>query len=203
MTNLGNTINGAWDAGGDPRAVRPIIFINNSPICQFDANGLTSNYTSLDFQVSATGFYVFTMAPTTAYDSMGYIVINPFNPGVCGSGTWVVGDDDNGPTTFEPMMSTNLTAGVTYTLISTLYSGSSITLTNTFQWNVTGPGTISGVVGGTVEWYTAASGGVPIGTGTPFNPVGVSGSGLTNTNTPGTYPFYAACPNNPNVPLGC
>ncbi len=199
LSNLGNTINGAWDAGGDPRATRPIIFIANSPICQFDGAGLTSNYTSLDFQVSATGFYVFTMAPTTAYDGMGYIVINPFNPGVCGSGTWVVGDDDSGPTTFEPMMSTTLTAGVTYTLISTLYSGSSITLTNTFQWNVTGPGTISGVVGGTVEWYTAASGGVPIGTGTPFNPVGVSGSGLTNTNTPGTYPFYAACPNNSGV----
>ena len=199
LTNLGSTVNGAWDALGDPRAIRPLIFIANSPICQFDGAGLTSNYTSLDFQVSATGFYVFTMAPTTAYDSMGYIVINPFNPGVCGSGTWVVGDDDSGPTTFEPMMSTTLTAGVTYTLISTLYSGSSITLTNTFQWNVSGPGTISGVVGGTVEWYTAASGGLPIGTGTPFNPVGVSGSGLTNTNTPGTYPFYAACPNNPNV----
>ncbi|MBK8600712.1 MAG: fibronectin type III domain-containing protein [Flavobacterium sp.] len=199
LTNLGNTINGAWDAGGDPRAIRPIIFIANSPICQFDGAGLTSNYTSLDFQVSATGFYTFTMAPTTAYDAMGYIVINPFNPGVCGSGTWVVGDDDSGPTTFEPLMSTTLTAGVTYTLISTLYAGSSITLTNTFQWNVTGPGTISGVVGGTVEWYTGPTGGVPIGTGTPFNPVGVSGSGLTNTNTPGTYPYYAACPNNPNV----
>jgi hypothetical protein len=199
LTNLGNTISGGWDAGGDPRAIRPIIFIDNSPICQFDANGLTSNYTSLDFQVSATGFYVFTMAPTTAYDSMGYIVVNPFNPGVCGSGTWVVGDDDSGPTTFEPMLSTNLTAGVTYTLISTLYSGTSITLTNTFQWDVTGPGTISGVVGGTVEWYNTATGGLPIGTGTPFNPVGVSGSGLTNTNTPGTYPYYAACPNNPTV----
>ena len=199
LSNLGNTINGAWDAGGDPRAIRPIIFIANSPTCQFDGAGLTSNYTSLDFQVSATGFYTFTMAATTAYDSMGYIVINPFNPGVCGSGTWVVGDDDSGPTTFEPMLSSTLNAGVTYTLISTLYSGSSITLTNTFQWNVTGPGTISGVVGGTVEWYTAASGGIPIGTGTPFNPVGVSGSGLSNSNTPGTYPFYAACPNNPNV----
>ncbi|NHM06534.1 T9SS type A sorting domain-containing protein [Flavobacterium sp. CYK-4] len=199
LTNLGNTINGAWDATGDPRAIRPIIFMANSSICEFDGNGLTANYTSMDFQVSATGFYTFTMAATTAYDGMGYIVINPFNPGYCGSGTWIVGDDDSGPTTYEPMMSATLNAGVTYTLISTLYSGSSITLTNTFQWNVTGPGTISGVVGGTVEWYTAASGGIPIGTGTPFNPVGVSGSGLTNTNSPGTYPFYAACPNNPTV----
>lgn len=199
LTNLGNTINGAWDATGDPRAVRPVIFIANSPICQFDGAGLTSNYTSMDFQVSTTGLYTFTMAPTTAYDAMGYIVINPFSPGSCASGTWIVGDDDSGPTTFEPMMSTTLNAGVTYTLISTLYSGTNILLTNTFQWNVTGPGTISGVVGGTVEWYTAASGGLPIGTGTPFNPVGVTGSGLTNTNTSGTYTFYAACPNNPTV----
>ncbi|MBS7786512.1 fibronectin type III domain-containing protein [Flavobacterium sp. CYK-55] len=199
LMNLGNTINGSWDATSDPRAIRPIIFMNNSTTCEFDPANLTANYTSMDFQVSTTGTYVFTMAPTTAYDSMGYIVINPFNPGVCGSGTWVVGDDDSGPTTFEPQMTTTLTAGITYTLISTLYAASSILVTNTFQWNVTGPGTISGVVGGSVEWYTAASGGVPIGTGTPFNPVGVTGSGLTNTNTPGTYTYYAACPNNPNV----
>ncbi len=199
LTNLGNTINGGWDATTDPRAVRPLIFLANSPTCAFDPSNLTANYASMDFQVSTTGSYTFTMAPTTAYDSMGYIVINPFNPGVCGSGTWVVGDDDSGPTTFEPQMTATLTAGVTYTLISTLYAASSVLVTNTFQWNVTGPGTISGVIGGSVEWYTAASGGVPIGTGTPFNPVGVAGSGLTNTSTPGTYTFYAACPNNPNV----
>lgn len=199
LSNLGNTINGAWDATGDPRAIRPVIFIANSPICQFDGGGLTSNYTSLDFQVSTTGFYTFTMAPTTAYDGMGYIVINPFTPGFCGSGTWIVGDDDSGPTTFEPQMSATLTAGTTYTLISTLYAGSNITLTNTFQWDVVGPGTISAVIGGSVEWYTVASGGTPIGTGTPFNPVGTPGSGLTNTNTPGTYTYYAACPNNPTV----
>lgn len=199
LMNLGNTINGGWDATTDPRAVRPLIFLANSTTCAFDPSNLTANYASMDFQVSTTGSYTFTMAATTAYDAMGYIVINPFNPGVCGSGTWIVGDDDSGPTTFEPQMTATLTAGITYTLISTLYAASSVLVTNTFQWNVTGPGTISGVVGGSVEWYTAASGGVPIGTGTPFNPVGVAGSGLTNTSTPGTYTFYAACPNNPNV----
>jgi len=201
LVNLGTTINGGWDAGSDPRAIRPIIFIANSPTCQFDGTGLTSNYTAVDFQVSVTGNYVFTMAPTTAYDAMGYIVIKPFNPGVCGSGTWVVGDDDSGPTTFEPEMNATLTAGVTYTLISTLYSGSNITLTNTFQWNVTAPpgGYISGVTAGAIQWYTTASGGTPIGTGTPFNPVGAAGSGLTDTNTPGTTTFYAACPSNPSV----
>ena len=201
LNNLGTTINGGWDANVDPRAIRPIIFLANSPTCQFDGAGLTSNYAAQDFQVNITGNYVFTMAPTTAYDSMGYIVVNPFNPGVCGSGTWVVGDDDSGPTAFEPQMNAILTAGVTYTLISTLYSGANILLTNTFQWNVTAPpgGFISGVSSGAIQWYTTPNGGTAIGTGTPFNPVGVPGSGLTNTNTPGTTTYYAACPSNPSL----
>jgi hypothetical protein len=45
----------------------------------------------------------------------------------------------------------------------------------------------------TLNWFATATGGSSIGTGTPFNPVGVSGSGLTNTNTPGVYTYYAAC----------
>lgn len=43
----------------------------------------------------------------------------------------------------------------------------------------------------TLDWYNA--GGVKIGSGTPFNPVGVSNSGLPNTNSPGTTTYYAAC----------
>ncbi len=201
LSNLGTTINGGWDQGSDPRAIRPIIFMTNATGCQFDGAGLTSNYTSLDFQVSVTGSYVFTMANTAAYDAMGYIVINPFTPGSCGSGTWITGDDDSGPTALEPQLTATLTAGITYTLISTLYSGTSILLTNTYQWNVTAPpgGYISGVIGGSIQWYTAATGGLPIGTGTPFNPVGVTGSGIPNTNTPGTTTFYAACPSNPTI----
>jgi hypothetical protein len=58
----------------------------------------------------------------------------------------------------------------------------------------------------TLEWYTTASGGTPVQTGTPFNPVGdaeviAAGapySSLTNSNTPGTYTFYAACSSVPN-----
>jgi hypothetical protein len=46
---------------------------------------------------------------------------------------------------------------------------------------------------GILNWYTVASGGTAIGTGSPFNPVGVANSGLANTNTPGTYTFYAEC----------
>ena len=46
---------------------------------------------------------------------------------------------------------------------------------------------------GVLNWFTTVSGGTPIGSGSPFNPVGVANSGLANTNTPGTYTFYAEC----------
>lgn len=46
---------------------------------------------------------------------------------------------------------------------------------------------------GDVRWYTVSSGGSPIGTGASFNPVGVAGSPLADTNTPGSTTFYAEC----------
>ena len=57
--------------------------------------------------------------------------------------------------------------------------------------------TSSFVCSGSLQWYTAASGGSSIGTGTSFNPVGVAGSGLTNTNTAGTTTYYLACSSSP------
>ena len=49
----------------------------------------------------------------------------------------------------------------------------------------------------TLDWYTAPSGGTKIGSGTPFNPVGVASSGLVETNTPGTTTYYAECSTSP------
>ena len=57
--------------------------------------------------------------------------------------------------------------------------------------------TVSYQVDGVVNWYTASSGGVLLGSGSPFNPVGVSGSGLGDTNTPGITTFYAECSTQP------
>jgi len=48
---------------------------------------------------------------------------------------------------------------------------------------------------GSIQWYTTAAAGSVIGTGSPFNPVGVAGSGLANTATTGTTTYYAACSN--------
>lgn len=52
---------------------------------------------------------------------------------------------------------------------------------------------------GSLNWYTVASGGTPIGSGYSFNPVGVANSGLADTQTPGTTTFYAECA----VATGC
>jgi hypothetical protein len=57
--------------------------------------------------------------------------------------------------------------------------------------------TVTYSVPGSINWYTVASGGTSIGSGTSFNPVGVTGSGLANTNTAGTTTYYAECSSNP------
>ena len=49
---------------------------------------------------------------------------------------------------------------------------------------------------GATNWFTEPSGGTSFGSGNPFNPVG-GGSDLLNTNTPGTYTFYAECSSTP------
>jgi hypothetical protein len=45
-----------------------------------------------------------------------------------------------------------------------------------------------------VNWYLEPTGS-PIFTGSSFNPISVSGSGLSDTNTSGTTTFYAECSN--------
>ena len=60
-----------------------------------------------------------------------------------------------------------------------------INLTVTYQLN------------GVLNWYDSAIDGTLIGTGSPFNPVGVSGSGIPDNTATGKYTFYAECSNVP------
>lgn len=200
FTNAGTTISGSWNASTDPIAVQPVIFLPNSTTCEFDPDGNTWNYTSTTFMVNVTGTYTFQMTANTNYDGMGYIYTGPFVPGVCpGTGTWIVGDDDSGPSSLEPLMTANLVAGVEYVLITTCFSYSSGTITDSYVWNITAPpgGQLTTIQPGTLQWYTVPSGGTPIGTGSPFNPVGVAGSGIASNSSVGSYTYYAACSNNP------
>ena len=57
--------------------------------------------------------------------------------------------------------------------------------------------TVTAIVNGVINWYTSATGGTPFGSGAPFNPAGVAGSGLPNTSVPGTYQFWSECSNVP------
>jgi hypothetical protein len=202
------TISGAWNAATDPTADRPVLG-TNSAACGFLSPGAVRNYVATPFQVSVTGNYIFEMVNNGSYDGEGYIVSADFTPGLCpgsgGTGTWYRNDSDSGAAGNEPRMGNaadggagvlTLTAGVSYMLVSTTY-GTTGSVTAPFTWTITPPSG-GGILLGVVQWYTAASGGSPIGTGTPFNPVGVAGSGLANTNTPGTYTYYAACSGSPN-----
>ncbi len=190
--NIGNTINGNLNASSDSTALQPQIFISSGDPCAFDATD-TANYASVDFTVDATGEYVFSMdEPVPYFDAMGYIyeTDSGFVPGVCSAG-WIAGSDDDGPD-LNPELTVDLVAGVNYTLVTTKYSFSSTTHTGPFSWNVSGPP-------GNTEWYTSETGGTSIGSGSSFDPVGVTGSPLLDTNTPGIYTFWGACTSDPNV----
>ncbi|MEK8179632.1 T9SS sorting signal type C domain-containing protein [Flavobacterium buctense] len=189
-SNATNTLAGSWTVGVDPVAPKPFGSAN-STTCGFTTTNLT--YSTITFQVSVTGTYVFNMS--SGVDAMGYITTGPFTAGSCATGTFIIGDDDSGPG-LEPRLTVSLTAGVTYTLYSTFYFTA---VTGPYTWTVTPPsgGSTLLFAAQSIQWYTAASGGSPIGSGSPFNPVGVAGSGLTNTLTPGTTVYYAACSSNP------
>jgi hypothetical protein len=180
------TIQGTWTS--TPVAARPDTG-TNSATCDFTYTGgpYSRNYVATPFKVSVTGSYTFTMTQNNNYDGMGYIVTGNFVPGSCATGTFIRRDDDDGPDD-EPRIITNLTAGVTYTLISTTYATSSGVYLGSFEWNVIPPS--GGQLLPVVEWYVASVGGTSIGQGTSFNPVGIAGSGLTNTNTAGVTAFY-------------
>ncbi|WP_439152187.1 GEVED domain-containing protein [Winogradskyella sp.] len=199
--NLGSSLTGAIDAATSPVALNPDLPIlggGSEPNCGFTTG--TSTYDTIDFSVDVTGVYIFTLAtPVPYFDAMGYLVLGDglFVPGSCATGTWILGDDDSGPA-LQPQLNVTLTAGVTYTLITSKY-GSGVTHTGTYTWNMTGPGSLFGGSNGVMEWYTTPIGGTPIATGDNFDPVGLPGSGLTNTNTAGTYSFWAACSGSPGT----
>lgn len=190
------TIAGALTAATDPTAPR-LETMSNSTACSFVA-GSVRNYVAYDFQVSVSGTYTFTMPTVPSFDPMAYITQLGFTAGTCGSGTFIVGDDDSG-IGVAPSLSANLVTGVTYTLYTTSW-GVTATTSGAYTWTITPPvgGGVMPFTNSVTQWYAAASGGAPIGTGSPFNPVGVSGSGIPNNLAVGVYTLYAACSTNPN-----
>ncbi len=205
FSNAGNIINGSWDSVTDSLAVRPNAFINNDSTNCFFTTGTSAikrNYNAIIFKVNKSGIYTFQMVNNSAYDGMGYITDRFFIPGVCDASAWFVGDDDGAGAVIsgsnEPRIKRYLESGVYYKLISTTYGATSGTVTNDFAWTISGPigGQIMLTTTPACNWYNVASGGSPIFVGNNFNPVGVTGSGLSNTNTVGSTTYYVACSSN-------
>lgn len=195
FTNIGNSISGTLSLS-DPTAPRPVTLITSGAACNFDGAAIR-NYTSYQFQVNAAGTYVFNMDNNTGFDAMAYITSGAFVPGSCpGSGVYLGGDDDSAGA-FEPRVTVNLVPGVLYTLYTTSWGTGG---NGPFSYTITGPGSLVTPTNGVIQWYTVPSGGTPIAIGSPFNPVGVAGSGIANNTTPiGPITYYAACSVFPNI----
>jgi hypothetical protein len=171
--------------------------------CSATATG-SYYYDVASFTVSTTGSYTFSMCtPGTDWDGYGSLYQNAFsglNP--CGvPANHIYSDDDannsGGNCNNDALITATLTTGVTYYIVTTSFSTG---VTGNYEWSFTGPASATinfGATGGALQWYTTPTGGSSISSSSPFNPVGVSGSGLANTNTPGTYVYYAACSTNP------
>lgn len=190
----GATFNAGSLTTTDPTWLRPF----GGTTCS--VSGTSVYYDVFSFYVSTAGSYTFNGCFPNI-DGYGHLYQNSFTPASpCGTPVnFLIGDDDGNSAlcSLDPSLTATLTPGVQYFLVSTSFSSGS---TDSYSWTFTGPvgATISTSLGSSIQWYTAPTGGTSISSAATFNPVGVVGSGLANTNTPGTYTYYAACSNAPS-----
>ncbi|RFS15097.1 M36 family metallopeptidase [Emticicia sp. C21] len=152
------------------------------------SSGTSVYYQTHTFTPTISGYVTFetTEAILNGNSVDNYITLyqNSFDPNTPAN-NFLMGDDDSGYGWYASI-TYPVVAGTTYILVGSTYSSG---YTGTYRIQATSP-----VFGGFVQWYTTSSGGTPIATGNVFNPVGVEGSGIPNTSTPGTTIFYASSP---------
>lgn len=168
---------------GGPTYNRPLT-MNQGGTCGLSAVGTAVPYSTQTYVAPVTGAYTFSTCGGAAFDTFLALYQAPFTaPNGCVGNTLIESSDD--VCGAQSTITANLVAGTSYVLV---VSGFGNTDVGAFTVTSTTPAYSS------VEWYTGPTGGTAIGSGSPFNPVGVAGSGLTNTNTVGTTPFYAQFP---------
>jgi Fungalysin metallopeptidase (M36) len=151
-------------------------------------------FQSLTFVAPSSGN--FTFAATSANTNDGYsdsyfaLYQNSFNR-TSPATNFLRGDDDSagGGGSYLSSLTHTLVQGTTYILVVSPYGTGT---TGTFTLKIT-----PAVFPVTANWFAASAGGSSLATGPLFNPVGVVGSGITNTNTPGTTTFYVGNANYP------
>lgn len=140
-------------------------------------------YRAIHFIAPSTGSFTFATSASGATITDTYIALyqNSFDPASPAT-NFVRGDDDISGTNFLSSLTQTITAGTTYILV---VSGWSPSVTGTFTMTSS-----PGITIQANQWFATPTGGTPLATGRIFNPVGIAGSGITNTSTAGTTTFY-------------
>ena len=133
-------------------------------------------------------------------------------PPTTASNTFFPGVQGNTATTGSNAQGYTYTNTVSQSILGTIYSvlggGNTLKLGSWNTFNTTANNHVMNYNGNTTvaklkiyftyvpanfQWYNTPVGGSVLYTYSPFNPMIISGSGITNSNTPGTTTFYASC----------
>ncbi len=151
------------------------------------AVGSSVYFRTISFVAPTTVAVTFTitaanLTPGTADDTYMAIYQTAFNPASPAT-NFLRADDDAGVGALS-QFTQNLVAGNTYIIVVSTYSN---TVTGTFslQTNIN-------IFTGINSWFANPTGGTSLATGEIFNPVGIAGSGIINTATPGTTTYYVS-----------
>lgn len=160
---------------------------NNATV--YVSSGVSGYYQTFTFIAPTSGNVSFeivdaSLSSSDSYDTYMSIYQASFNPALPAT-NFLRGDDDSGTLQFASRLTENLVAGTTYVIVISTYS-SGVTGTFTIE---SAPSVFAG---GVNNWYATALGGSVLTTGEIFNPIGLVGSGISNTATAGTTTFYVA-----------
>lgn len=153
---------------------------NNVTTYTADRSVYYSTYTFVAPSTGPVTFEITSAVLTSGSDTYLSLYQTSFTPASPAT-NFLHGDDDSGAGVLS-LFSHNLVQGNTYILVVSTFSTG---YTGTYQLQSSIP-----VFSGANNWFTVSSGGSAITTGETFNPVGVAGSGITNTSTAGTFTFY-------------
>jgi hypothetical protein len=186
-----NAITGSFPMSDVPNFVLPTpggapTFVRSVSGTTYIASA-TVPYTTTTIVPTVSGTYTFDGCASG--DTFLHIYDGSFNPATPAV-NFLAANDDSNPTTgcgLDPRITITLTAGQPYVFVYSTF----ISLTSGITGIVvsfTGP-IGAGIQVGQAQWWSAASGGTLLGTGTTFDPVATGA--LANTNTPGTYTYFA------------
>jgi len=155
----------------------------SSPTFTRPNTAISAYYKTFTFQAPSTGLATIEAINAVLSDGADtylFLYQNSFNP--LNPATNLIASDDDSGVGYLSLISSSITQGTTYVLVLSTYNSGS-TGTFTLQSNFS-------IFSSVNSWFKDAVGGVALTTGTVFNPVGLAGSGITNTATAGTTTFY-------------